>query len=740
MRKLSILSMVVFLSQVAFAQEWAQKFEQLGTMLPSPNEYRAASGAPGSEYWQQRADYKMEITLDDNNQSLSGTETITYFNQSPDPLTYLWVQLDQNMRAQDSNSPLVTPSGIRNDSIAGKSLERMANAFDYDGGFKITSVKDASGNDLSHIINQTMMRIDLPAALNSGEQVSFSIVWSYNINDRMLVGGRSGLEFFPTDGNYSYTIAQFFPRMAVYSDVTGWQNKQFLGRGEFALVFGNYDVKLTVPSDHVIGATGVLQNAQDVLTKDQFKRFEKAQKSFDEPVIIVTQEEAVAKEKSPASNNSTWHFKAENVRDFAFASSRKYIWDAMAVKVGDKNPLAMSYYPKEGNPLWEKESTWAVKKTLETYSEYTIDYPYPAAISVHAASIGMEYPMICFNFGRPNADGTYSDRTKYRMIGVIVHEVGHNFFPMIINSDERQWTWMDEGLNTFLQYRTEQEQYVDFPSRRGPAANIVNYMKGDKSYIRPIMTNSEQIMQFGNNAYAKPATALNILRETVMGPELFDKAFKTYAQRWAFKHPEPADFFRSLEDASAVDLDWFWRGWFFSVDNVDVSVDNVRWFKVADTESALEGRTQKGKITEGGNVDADGNNMDFSGGFQEITVTDTDPRFYGEFQNQVNDDEIRAKLAGKNMYEVTFSNTGGLVTPLILEWTYADGSKEVERIPAEIWRYNEEKTTKVFTKDKEVVNITLDPFLETADTNVEDNYFPKRDTETKFDKFKDGNN
>lgn len=739
MKRLILIIMAVLSGQGVWAQEWGKKFEQLGTMLPTPNEYRSASGAPGPAYWQQRADYVIEVELNDDNQTIRGSETITYFNQSPDPLSYIWVQLDQNMRAKDSDSPLVKASVIRGDSVPAYFMAiGNVNVTGYDGGFRITAIKSAAGDALSYTINKTMMRIDLDQELKPGEIVAFSIDWWYNINDRMLDRGRGGMEFFKEDGNYLYTIAQWFPRMAVYSDFEGWQNKQFLGRGEFALTFGNYDVKITVPSDHVVGATGVLQNPKEVLTKEQVNRFGEAKNSFEKPVIIVTQEEAEAKEKSPATSKSTWHFKAENVRDFAFASSRKFIWDAMAVNVGTRTPLAMSYYPKEGNPLWEQESTIAVKNTLETYSKYTIDFPYPKAISVHAASIGMEYPMICFNFGRPNPDGTYSEGTKNRMIGVIIHEVGHNFFPMIINSDERQWTWMDEGLNTFLQYRTEVEKYEDFPSRRGPAKNIVRYMKGDKSNIRPIMTNSEQLLQFGNNAYAKPATAMNILRETVMGPELFDKAFKTYAQRWAFKHPEPADFFRTMEDASAVDLDWFWRGWFYGTDYVDVTVENVKWYKIRDTETALEGRTQKGKIENVANLDEYGNYTDFSNGYELITITDTNPGVYGEFRNTINDDEVRAILAGKNMYEVTLKNTGGLVTPVIIEWTYKDGTKEVERIPAEIWRYNEEQFTKVFTKDKEVVNITIDPFLETADTNVEDNYFPKRETESKFEKFKEG--
>ncbi|MFK7951760.1 MAG: M1 family metallopeptidase, partial [Ekhidna sp.] len=604
--KNSILLIAAFLtSTVMFAQnrkqkdtEWEQKFEQLGTILPTPNTYRTASGAPGKDYWQQKADYKMKIVLDDNNQSITGSETITYYNNSPDNLEYLWVQLDQNVRASDSNTDLISRSSMR-DTLSSTAVFRLTGDADYDGGFKIKSVK-SDGKGMDYIINKTMMRIDLEEPLMSGSNISFSIDWMYNINNRMTDGGRSGLEYFQEEDNYLYTIAQFFPRMAVYIDNEGWQNKQFLGGGEFALTFGDYEVDLTVPSDFIVGATGTLENAKEVLTSDQMKRFEKAKKTYDKPVIIVTQAEAEENEATKATGTKTWKYKAENVRDYAFCASRKFIWDAMAVKLSDGNePLAMSYYPKEGNPLWEDFSTYAVAQTLETYSKFTTEYPYPVAISVHTASIGMEYPMICFNYGRPDPDGSYTDRKKHGMISVIIHEVGHNFFPMIINSDERQWTWMDEGLNTFVQYLTEQEfddNYLDYvyPSRRGPAANIVPYMSGERGLVRPIMTNSEQIRQFGNNAYAKPATALNLLRTTVMGPELFDKAFKTYSERWAFKHPTPADLFRTLEDASAVDLDWFWRGWFYGTDYVDVELNNVRWFQMQTEENGLETKSIKG--------------------------------------------------------------------------------------------------------------------------------------------------
>lgn len=743
--KFVALIFLVFLTASAFAQQpasWEGKFEQLDALLPTPNAYRTGSGAPGSAYWQQRADYVIEAEVNDKTQELTGHETITYYNHSPETLRYLWMQLDQNIFAPE-NLTSKTQTGAVVDSIPAGLLSDISgvNPSDYKGGYKIKAVKDASGNDLRHIVNNTMMRIDLPTSLKTGEKFVFSVTWSYYEYNRQVFDGRGGYEYFPEDGNYVYTFAQWFPRMCVFDDYEGWQNKQFFGRGEFALTFGNYKVKITVPSDHIVGATGWLQNPKEVLTKEQLDRFQKAQKTFDKPVFIVTEKEARQKEKTRSNTKSTWEFHAEDVRDFAFASSRKFIWDAMAVKIGDKTPLAQSLYPKEGNPLWEKESTKAIKNTLEVYSERTFDYPYPTAYSVHAANQGMEYPMICFNYGRPNSEGRYSQQTLTGMINVIIHEVGHNFFPMIVNSDERQWSWMDEGLNTFLDKETMRERYPELSGTRGTPLGIVPFMKGDKTQMRPIMSMSDNIRQeeFGPNAYYKPSAALTILRETVMGPELFDAAFREYAQRWAFKHPKPADFFRTMEDASAVDLDWFWRGWFFTNDHVDVEVSEVKWFRLnsetADPESKNV-RVRPGDLAS--SQDGGGGQEDFSNGPQEFTLTNTPQTLYGEFRSQVNDNEVRQKLEGKNIYELTFANRGGLVTPLIIEWTYKDGSKEIEKIPAEVWRMNERQVTKVFIKDKEVTNIVMDPNFELADVEMRNNVFPKKAV-SQFDRFKKEN-
>ena len=705
MKKISLLLSLFIFSICSFGQQYnTNKFRQLKQELPTPNIYRTAAGAPGHGYYQQKANYDLNITLDDATQKLFGEGTVTYYNNSPDKLEYLWVQLDQNVRAKDSDTKKIS-TGTVSGNTGSYFMNRLLS--DFDGGFKIDYLKKSDGKAQSYTINKTMLRINLETPLAPGKSFTFKMKWNYNINDRMKIGGRSGMEYFKEEDNYLYTIAQFYPRMCVYNDVEGWQNKQFLGRGEFALVFGDYKVNITVPSDHIVGSTGDLTNRSKVLSAKQLSRWKKAQKSYDNPVVIVTQDEATEIEKNKASSTKTWKFHAKNVRDFAFASSRKFIWDAMAVKQeGAPDVMAMSYYPKEGNPLWEKYSTKAVAQTLRTYSKFTIPYPYPKAISVHSKSIGMEYPMICFNFGRPEKDGTYSERTKYGMIGVIIHEVGHNYFPMIINSDERQWTWMDEGLNTFLQYLTEQEFERGFPSRRGPAYKITRYMKGDQSKISPIMTNSESIFQFGNNAYGKPATALNILRETIMGRELFDYSFKIYAERWAFKHPTPADFFRTMEDASGVDLDWFWRGWFYTTEYVDISMDNVKWLQIDTRNPEVEKAIlKKSKMDEDdafiGNIrnkteikttynERDKTLNDFYTSYDEFEVTEADKKKYKQFMSDMNDKQKAQMEANYNFYEITFTNKGGLVMPIILEFEYKDGTKEKVHVPAEIWRMTSE--------------------------------------------------
>ena len=755
MRKLA-LSLLALAAFALNAQNVnTSKFRQLGQELPTPNVYRTASGAPGHEYYQQRADYDMSITLDDETQRIYGEETITYTNNSPDELRYLWVQLDQNMRAQNSTTQQIKTGGIFNQRGATPqtAFNQLKNNqfYDFDGGFKLAYVKTTSGANLPYTVNNTMMRVDLPTPIRQGQKFSFKIKWWFNINDRMDIGGRSGYEYFEEEDNYLYTIAQFFPRMAVYNDVEGWQNKQFLGQGEFTLPFGDYKVDITVPSDHIVASTGELMNASRILSSKQRARLAKAKKSYDDPVIIVTQEEAEAAEKNKATSTKTWTFEAENVRDFAFATSRKFIWDAQAVDISGKTTMAMSYYPKEGNPLWEQYSTRVVAHTLKVYSKFTIDYPYHKAISVHTKWIGMEYPMICFNGGRPEADGTYSEGTKYGMIGVIIHEVGHNFFPMIINSDERQWTWMDEGLNTFVQYLTEQEWDHDYPSRRGPAAKIVPYMSGPKEQIVPIMTNSESILQFGNNAYGKPATALNILRETVMGRELFDYAFKEYSRRWAFKHPTPADLFRTMEDASGVDLDWFWRGWFYTTDHVDIAIKDVQWYQMStknpDVEKHFEAEKDRRANDHVGRarnevirtmVDEVPATRDFYNSYNPFEVSAADREAYDRYRAGLSEEEAALLDAGYHFYGVTFENQGGLLMPLVLRFTLEDGTEEVKRIPAEVWLKNEDEFTKWFNFTQPVVQITLDPFLEMADTDRSDNYWPAMQEPSKFDVYSRG--
>ncbi|MBF7091871.1 M1 family metallopeptidase [Flavobacterium sp. ALJ2] len=746
MRKISFL---LFFPAILFAQEKSttdvrqqgkydtNKFSQMYDLLATPNMFRTASGAPGPAYYQQQADYKIDVELDDKNAKLTGSETITYSNNSPDNLEYLWLQLDQNQAKKHTQSTLAESEKISQVSA----VEGFSKKYLKDGlerGFNIEYVKDAKGNPMSYTINETMMRINLTTPLKAGEKISFSIKWWYNINNYRQDGGRSGYEFFEKDKNRLYVIAQFYPRMAVYNDVEGWQNMQFWGGGEFALPFGDFDVNITVPADHVMEATGELMNRSEVFTPEQVKRYELAQKSYDKPVIIVTQAEAEATEKGFSEKKKTWKFSAKNVRDFGIATSRKFIYDAMAVKLGDKTVMAASVYPKEANPLWEETSTRTVAHTLKSYSARTFDYPYPKAVSVSAEDQGMEYPMICWNYGRPDENGVTSKEMKNGMIGVVIHEVGHNFFPMIVNSDERQWSWMDEGLNSFLEYLAEQELDPNFPSRRGPAKNIVPYMSGDQKFLEPIMSNSETIHQFGNNACGKPATGLNILREVVMGRELFDYAFKIYANRWKFKHPTPEDFFRTMEDASAVDLDWFFRGWFYSTDFVDIGIKEVKQYYVSETatEELKNTKIRKGRFgfEKGPFVYLiDGDNKELKKSDKKALKVD-DVKLLSDYVAETFTAEEKANLkAPKYFYEVEFNKPGGMIMPILVEITYEDGTKEEFKYPAQIWRKNNDTAKKVYATEKAIKSIQIDPKLLTADIDVTNNTWPKAEVKSKFD-------
>lgn len=754
-RRLFTLALIAILSSFAFAQSKSKpsdKFRQLEELLPTPNEQRTASGAPGNRYWQQRADYVIDVELDDVNQRISGKETVTYKNLSPDTLNYIWLQIDQNIFAKDSDAvttqtaPNFNPTTPNSrGGIPLTQLEQLV-AREYDGRVSITSVRDSKGAPLKNTLNKTMLRIDLPAPLASGGTFVFSIDWNYAINNQRVYGGRAGYEFFPQDGNYIYEIAQWFPRMAAYNDVSGWQHKQFLGSGEFTLEFGDYLVRITAPNDHVVSASGVLQNPAQVLTPVQIQRLKDSQ-TASQPTKIITEDEATANESSRPTGKKTWVFKADNVRDFAFASSRKFIWDAMGHNVEGNKVLAMSFYPKEGNPLWERYSTQAIIHTLNVYSRYSFTYPYPVAQSINGPVGGMEYPMICFNGPRPLPDKTYPASTKYGLISVVIHEVGHNYFPMTVNSDERQWTWMDEGLNSFLQFLAEQEWEKNYPSRRGEPKNIADYMLSENQV--PIMTNSESVLQFGNNAYGKPATALNILRETVMGRDLFDFAFKQYSQRWKFKRPMPADFFRTMEDASGVDLDWFWRGWFYTTDHVDISIENVSLYQINTQNPDVEKEQQRRQANEQPRTLSQQRNeslpkridqyqslRDFYNDYDQYKVTDQDKQAYQQFLSTLNEKERSLINGSYYFYVVDLKNVGGLVMPLIFRVEYMDGTSEEIRIPAEIWRYNNTDVSKLIVTRKEAKAIVLDPNLETADADLSNNSFPRRFVPTRFQVFK----
>lgn len=632
-----------------------KKFEPLGTLLPTPNEYRTASGAPGPKYWQQRADYDIRCELNENDLSIQGNETITYFNNSPNVLTYLWFQLDENIYSKDRNANYqynnTVPQPITENDI--KNFENDKKPNDY--GVNITAITDAAGKKLSYTINRTMMRVDLTSPLKSKQRLIIKISWNYKLTNRMVQFGRGGYEQF-SDGNNLYTITHWYPRLCLYSDYGGWHNQQYANK-EFALTFGNFTVQITLPAGHIVGATGECQNYKDVLTPVQYARWKQAQ-SASHPLDIVTLDEAKTNESFSSTSKKTWVFKAENVRDFAWTASKKFVWDGMATNISGKRILCMSYYGKEAYPLYHENSTKLIAHTLKIYSSFTFPYPYPVAQSVEASN-GIEFPMICFNFGRADKDGNFTKEDLNKMTGVVIHEVGHNFFPMIVSTDERQWAWMDEGFDTFLEYYAQKAWDPQYPTLRGPAEYIIPFMKEPKDTHEPIMTYPDNALAYGLSSYLKPGTALHMLRETIMGHGRFDTAFKTYARRWAFKNPTPADFFRTMEDASADDLDWFWRGWFFENDPVDISIDTVKFYASAN----------------------------------------------------------------KYFYQVEMSNKGGTVMPVILQFNFSDGTNEIINIPAQVWRHNESKLTKSYMFDKKLVSIKLDPNLETADINGSNNVF-----------------
>lgn len=730
--------------------DFTDKFRQLDEILPTPNDVRTASGAPGKAYWQQRIDYKIKATLDEDKRTIAGAETITYHNNSPDALAYLWVQLDQNRNTPESDAALSTPakSSVKYtfDDIRAE-LTRPV----FPGGHVIKAVKDGAGQPLAYAIHDTMMRIDLAAPVAPGGQTTIAIEWQFNIPDRAALKGRAGYEYFASDGNAIFLIGEWYPRLAAYTDSEGWQNKAYLGTGEFALDFGNFEVSITVPADHVVAATGVLQNPEEALTPGQRQRLAAARNAA-APVFIVTPEEAQAAEKARAARKKTWVFKAENVRDFAFASSRKFIWDAMG-RAQQNGPLvmAMSFYPSEGMPLWDKYATEAIAHTLEIYSKYTFPYPYPVAQAVNGTGSGMEYPMISFNGPRPEKDGngvvTYSRQTKYDLISVIIHEVGHYYFPMVVNPDERKWMWLDEGLNSFLGYLAEQAWEEKYPSKRGKPRDIAPHMTNPHQV--PVMTDPESITNLNYTAYRKPATALYILREVVLGRAAFDYAFREFARRWMFKRPTPADFFRTMEDASAVDLDWFWRGWFYTTDHVDISLDNVRKARINSENPEIERAWEKAQeakepdslseIRDRGmkrRIDGKPGLKDFYNQNDEHQVTNQDRNDYQALLASLEPYERAILKQGGLFYLLDFTNRGGLVMPILLEIEYVDGSREEKTLPAEIWRRNPKHMTKLLPVKKEIRAIAVDPRWDTADSNRSNNYFPRRIDEIRLDVYR----
>ncbi len=638
---------------------------------PAPNETRGANGKPGAKYWQQRVDYVIRVGLDTTTHTVTGSERVTYRNNSPDALGYVWFQLDQNIDNPSVSEAMIGATSLPK-SISPRAAEFINARLDTKG-YSITRVQLVSKNgqktDAAYVLQGTQMKVPLSSPLATGGAQDIEIDWSYVMPESFASRNGRGAREKLKDG-WEYLAAQWFPRAAVYDDVVGWQNDQFYGQGEFYLNFGNYDVSITVPHNHIVQSTGVLHESgrgPDIhaarapcegvhLASNRFTSSPRTKRTRRPRAQLVQQP-------------FTWRFKAENVRDFAWASSAGFIWDAAGFRYSPTaKPIEMhSLYPREALGVWDSLSTKAIAQTMRTYGRLAFEYPYPKASNIHGIVGGMEYPMIAFCGARPpaNANAAVLKSVGYGLVAVTIHEVGHNWFPMIVASDERKWTWMDEGLNSYLEGMASVEFDLSWPKARLPmvAANIVGYMKNTDQV--PLMTESDLIHRgFGPNGYTKPASGLFILREQVLGPQFFDAAFREYSAAWMFKHPQPADFFRSMMQASGDNLNWFWRGWFYSTHANDQSLGTV------ESQSA---------------------------------------------------DSLGMSARGRFYNRVTLENKGGLVMPAIMEFTFTDGSKERVKLPVSIWRNNEKKFEYGRFSQKELQSVELDPDNVLADINRENN-------------------
>lgn len=660
LHRVAALVLVAGAATVAAAQSSAtDAFASLeGAPWPTPNAYRSASGVPGHAYWQQRVNYRIAARLDEDSREVRGRADITYTNNSPDTLSYLWLLLDQNIYRGNSLSEMsVTTDGK---PVTEKDSARARRYREWQGGFHDLRVTNNQGRPLTFFIYDTLMRVDLAQPIGPGKQVRLAVEWRLPLVETRLADARDGYECVaPAEGGCIFQVAAWYPRLAAYSDYEGWHTQPFLGAGEFALEFGDYDVSLTVPDDHVVAATGELVNQADVLDPTRRARLQAA-RDADDPIHIITPEEARVAQRGRPGGDRTWHFRAGNVRDFAFASSRRFAWDALGVAQDDaERPLvlAMSYYPPEANPLWQEHSTRSIAHAIRVYGQSLFPYPYPVAMAVNGPVDGMEYPMIIFNAARA-ASARPTQREIDYLVEINIHEIGHMWFPMIINSDEREWSWMDEGLNSFVQYHAEQRWRADYPSRfGGDHRRMAGILRAPE--LQSLMTQPDRQTRHFSTTYSRPATALNLLRGLVLGPERFDGALAEYARRWRYKRPTPPDFFRTMEEASGVELDWFWRAWFYGSGHVDVALETLH--------------------------------------------------------------RLQAPQDAPAFYQFTFRNVGGMVTPVVLRLDFEDGGHEKVRIPVEVWRLNPKRADWRFASERRIIAARIDPDREMADADTSNN-------------------
>lgn len=709
-----MLPLAIAVSAVAHAE--ATPFSPLGSLVDPPSATRGADGRPTSTYWQQHIAYDIDATLDVERRVINAQAELRYTNNAPQALDAIWFEISPEATTKDAIAH--RSATINVDSASVRDLRGLREQEERGGGLVVSSVADSEDRPLAFEARGTQLRVALPRPLASGQTVRIKLAWRVALVDLDRKGGRTGYMLL-SSGDPIFHIAQWYPQPVAFTDYGGWRNVPFVDHGEFAPELGDYNVSLTLPAGQLVAATGVLTNEADVLTGVERTRLARLRQG--KVTEIVTAAEAATKRRS--SETRTWRFAARNVRDFALAASLRYRWDATLA--GTSAVRAMTFYPSEASALWRPLALPAIGHALDVYGRMTFDYPYPVVQAAFGPNDGMEHTMLAFSRYPPDGpNGTYSRERKRDFLWVLTHEVGHNWFPLIVNSDERAWTWMDEGLTSYLETLATLEWSGDYTTR--PNLPAMLGAEREATGRQPPMTPANAVVDLFPTQYHRPAAALQVLRELVLGRETFDRAFRAYARAWMFKRPTPGDFFRTINQESGADLDWFWRAWFFSTDHVDLSLERVAALRLvavpADAIPAPADATPPANLTVLRNA-AEGRRLmveqvprlaDAYDRIPERTLAGATPSAHAVVDVQRTLDALGQ---GGVFYELDIRNRGGVVSPVPIRIDYRDGTSERYVVPVELWFGDTKRAQHILWRAKSIRSVTLDPDAATGDVD-----------------------